>query len=56
MLVVQGEGDRFGIPPAGEGREVVLVAGDHSLRKDREAVAAAVSGWLPTVVGAAARR
>ena len=26
VLVVQGEGDRFGIPPAGEGRKVVLVA------------------------------
>jgi predicted alpha/beta-hydrolase family hydrolase len=56
VLVVQGEGDRFGIPPAGEGREVVLVAGDHSLRKDREAVAAAVRGWLPSLVGATARR
>jgi predicted alpha/beta-hydrolase family hydrolase len=56
VLVVQGEGDRFGIPPAGEGREVILVAGDHSLRKDREAVSAAVRGWLPGELGAATRR
>jgi predicted alpha/beta-hydrolase family hydrolase len=56
VLVVQGEGDRFGIPPAGERREVVLVAGDHSLRKDRDAVAAAVREWLPSALGAATRR
>jgi predicted alpha/beta-hydrolase family hydrolase len=56
VLIVQGEGDRFGIPPAGERRSVVLVAGDHSLRKDRDGVAAAVREWLPSVVGAGARR
>jgi uncharacterized protein len=51
MLVVQGERDRFGIPPAGELRTVVQVPGDHSLRTDVEAVADAVRGWLPGVVG-----
>ena len=56
VLVVQGKGDRFGIPPAGAGREVVLVAGDHSLRKDRAAVAAAVREWLPSAIGAVALR
>jgi len=56
VLVVQGEGDRFGIPPEGPRREVVLVAGDHSLRKDREAVGAAVREWLPGVVGATTHR
>jgi len=56
VLVVQGAGDRFGIPPEGQGREVVLVAGDHSLRKDREAVGAAVRDWLPGLVGATTRR
>ncbi len=45
-LVVQGVNDAFGMPPAAPGRTVVQVAGDHSLRKDREAVAAAVSAWL----------
>jgi uncharacterized protein len=54
MLVVQGERDRFGIPPAGGLRTVVQVPGDHSLRKDVEAVAAAVRTWLPGVVGRAA--
>jgi uncharacterized protein len=54
VLVVQGDRDRFGIPPAGRRREVVEVAGDHSLRTDPEAVTAAVAGWLPSVVGEAA--
>ena len=46
MLVVQGERDPFGIPPATPTRTVALVPGDHSLRSGapvREAVAA----WLP---------
>jgi predicted alpha/beta-hydrolase family hydrolase len=46
VLVVQGEGDRFGMPPPGANREVVQVPGDHSLRKDSQAVAAAVEDWL----------
>src|SRR5262249_16749425 len=29
VLVVQGERDRFGIPPPGPEREVITVAGDH---------------------------
>ena len=49
-LVVQGERDRFGIPPAGKRRAVVQVPGDHSLRTDVAAVAAAVSAWLPGIV------
>jgi uncharacterized protein len=52
-LVVQGERDRFGIPPEGPGRTVVEVPGDHSLRKDPEAVASAVRGWLPGVAARA---
>jgi predicted alpha/beta-hydrolase family hydrolase len=51
-LVVQGERDRFGIPPASRRRTVVQVPGDHSLRTDPDAVAAAVRGWLPGVVDA----
>jgi predicted alpha/beta-hydrolase family hydrolase len=46
VLVVQGEGDRFGMPPAGPKREVVQVRGDHSLRSDPQAVGAAVESWL----------
>ena len=45
-LVVQGERDRFGIPPAGALRTVVRVPGDHSLRSDPQAVADAVRDWL----------
>jgi predicted alpha/beta-hydrolase family hydrolase len=45
-LVVQGANDRFGIPPAGARRTVVRVQGDHSLRSDLDAVAAAVGAWL----------
>jgi predicted alpha/beta-hydrolase family hydrolase len=46
VLVVQGENDRFGIPPAGYDRDVVQVPGDHSLRKDSVAVSSAVADWL----------
>jgi len=46
VLVVQGENDRFGIPPAGPSRDVAVVRGDHSLRSDRDAVREAVQTWL----------
>jgi predicted alpha/beta-hydrolase family hydrolase len=46
MLIVQGANDRFGMPEPGPNREVVVVQGDHSLRKDREAITAAVEKWL----------
>jgi hypothetical protein len=49
-LVVQGARDRFGIPPATAQRTVVQVPGDHSLRTDLQAVAAAVRAWLLRVV------
>jgi predicted alpha/beta-hydrolase family hydrolase len=49
-LVVQGERDPFGIPPPGANRTVVRVPGNHSLKADVEAVAAAVEGWLPDVM------
>jgi uncharacterized protein len=54
-LVVQGEGDPFGVPPVSDLRAVVRVAGDHSLRKDTEAVAVAVQDWLASIVGEPAR-
>jgi hypothetical protein len=53
-LVVQGARDPFGIPPAAAHRTVVQVPGDHSLRTDVQAVAAAVRAWLPGVVAQAA--
>ena len=49
-LVVQGERDRFGMPPPGPAREVAKVPGDHGLKADPEAVTAAVRAWLPGVV------
>ena len=50
VLVVQGSRDRFGMPPPAERRLVVEVAGDHSLRTDPGAVAAAVAAWLPNAI------
>jgi predicted alpha/beta-hydrolase family hydrolase len=50
VLVVQGERDQFGMPPPGRRRTVATVAGDHSLRKDLDAVADAVRAWLPGVL------
>jgi predicted alpha/beta-hydrolase family hydrolase len=46
-LVVQGESDPFGMPPARPPlRTVVRVRGNHSLRSDLDAVGAAVREWL----------
>jgi uncharacterized protein len=53
-LVVQGERDPFGIPPAGRKREVALVPGDHSLRTDVDAVGAAVREWLQRILRSSA--
>ena len=50
-LVVQGQGDQFGMPPPGPQREVVQVAGNHSLRSDLDAVSAAVEEWLVRLTG-----
>jgi predicted alpha/beta-hydrolase family hydrolase len=49
-LVVQGERDPFGIPPASASRTVVLVPGDHSLRSARDPVAAAALDWLDSLL------
>ncbi|MGZ6565171.1 MAG: alpha/beta hydrolase family protein [Solirubrobacteraceae bacterium] len=46
VLVVQGESDQFGMPPARRGRRrVVVVPGDHSLRSV-EPIRSAVRPWL----------
>jgi len=50
VLVVQGERDPFGMPPSAEHRMVVTVPGDHGLKADVEAVAAAIGEWLPEVI------
>ena len=49
-LVVQGERDRFGIPPASKSRKIVLVPGDHSLRTSSTAIGEAVRTWLADVL------
>ena len=49
-LVVQGARDPFGVPPAARQRTVVQVDGDHSLRTDPPAVAAAVRAWLAEIL------
>jgi len=51
VLVVQGERDQFGIPPEGALRTVARVPGDHSLRTDLDAVAAAIRAWLADLAG-----
>lgn len=48
-LVVQGRSDPFGMPPPGPNREVIQVEGDHGLKKDLDAVGAAVGDWLGRV-------
>jgi ubiquinone biosynthesis protein len=50
VLVVQGTTDPYGTPPATPTRTVTEVPGDHSLKKDPQAVAAALAAWLPTVL------
>jgi hypothetical protein len=51
-LVVQGERDRFGMPPPGPQREIARVPGDHGLKADLDAVRGAVGEWLSRVVAA----
>ncbi len=52
VLVVQGSGDRFGMPapsPAAA-RTVAVVRGDHGLKSDLPAVRAVVAAWLGEIV------
>jgi predicted alpha/beta-hydrolase family hydrolase len=49
-LIVQGASDPFGMPPSAANREVVTVAGNHSLSSDLEAVGEAAGSWLSRVV------
>jgi hypothetical protein len=47
VLVVQGDRDPFGMPPAHPGRRLVVIAGgDHSMRRGRAAIVAAVGDFL----------
>jgi predicted alpha/beta-hydrolase family hydrolase len=54
VLVVQGDRDPFGMPPPASGRTIVVIAGaDHALRKDTAVIAAAVTGFVTSVVARA---
>jgi predicted alpha/beta-hydrolase family hydrolase len=46
VLVVQGEGDSFGMPPPRDGRRIVAINGTHALTSDLRAVAGAVVGFV----------
>jgi uncharacterized protein len=50
-LIVQGASDPFGMPPSAPNREVVTVAGNHSLSSDLDAVGEAAGAWLSRLVG-----
>jgi predicted alpha/beta-hydrolase family hydrolase len=57
VLVVQGDRDPFGVPPAAPGRTVHLVPGaDHSLRRDRAGIAATFLEWLAGLPSTPGRR
>jgi uncharacterized protein len=49
-LIVQGASDPFGMPPPAANREVVTVAGNHSLTSDLGAVGEATAVWLSRVL------
>jgi uncharacterized protein len=52
VLVVQGDRDPFGLPPAGAHREVVVIPGaDHSLKRDPATVASTVLAAVTTMIG-----
>jgi uncharacterized protein len=51
VLVVQGERDRFGMPPDGPQRRVVQIPGDHSLRSGLAEATPAVRAWLGNLEG-----
>lgn len=52
VLVVQGERDPFGRPRSSRpDHEIVVVKGDHGLKADHDAIAAAIGKWLAKVVG-----
>ena len=50
VLIVQGERDPFGMPPAANNREVVVLEGDHSLRKEHDRLRKVTHDWLLTRV------
>jgi predicted alpha/beta-hydrolase family hydrolase len=51
VLVVQGRNDRFGMVQAAAGREVVVLDGDHSLRREPARLGSSVAQWLDRLAG-----
>lgn len=49
-LVVQGESDPFGRPADAHHREVVLMPGDHSLKKELPRISRTVEEWLDRIL------
>lgn len=52
VLVVQGRSDQFGVPPEGPSRRVVVLEGDHGLKKDPAGLGEAVRDWLRVLLAA----
>ncbi|MDX6619528.1 MAG: uncharacterized protein QOK36_1914 [Gaiellales bacterium] len=50
ILIVQGVRDPFGMPTEAEGRRVLQVDGDHSLRSGHPLIATAIAEWLEGVI------
>ena len=51
VFVVQGDSDPFGMPPKRRGRTILVVEGNHSLRKGIAAYAATAADWLAARLG-----
>jgi predicted alpha/beta-hydrolase family hydrolase len=50
VLVVQGERDPFGMPPAGPDRDVLVIPGaDHSLKRELPKIAEAVTAFVTSL-------
>lgn len=49
-LVVQGENDPFGMPGPGHHREIVVMPGDHSLKRDATGISRTVEEWLGRIL------
>ena len=49
-LVVQGESDPFGMPGPGPHREIMVLPGDHSLKREATTLSRTVEEWLGRIL------
>ncbi|HEY0449215.1 alpha/beta family hydrolase [Actinophytocola sp.] len=49
-LVVQGESDPFGMPGPAPHREIMVLPGDHSLKREPKTLSRAVEEWLDRIL------